>query len=168
MSMSYPVSFVEAEFVLFSWEFRAMIIIDHFVCRVGMILIFLAHMKAFWNGNTLIWIQLTFYLRFYFLSILASCSYWSWAFNISYFCGQIEDDNRHLLFLHERGKKKLMEGKGSRVVFRGQFFFFSFVLLFSYIRLCTLLFFVDNFICAYELMFKRESWISVTLKCYSF
>ncbi|KAG2690772.1 hypothetical protein I3760_09G205100 [Carya illinoinensis] len=34
------------------------------------------------------------------------------------FLFEIEDDNRQLLFLHERGKKKLMEGKGSRVAFK--------------------------------------------------
>ncbi|XP_035544420.1 mRNA-capping enzyme-like isoform X1 [Juglans regia] len=34
------------------------------------------------------------------------------------FLFEIEDDNRQLLFLYERGKKKLIEGKGSRVAFR--------------------------------------------------
>ncbi|KAG6640172.1 hypothetical protein I3843_10G146200 [Carya illinoinensis] len=33
------------------------------------------------------------------------------------FLFEIDNDGRQLLFLHERGKKKLMEGKGSRVVF---------------------------------------------------
>ena len=37
---------------------------------------------------------------------------------MSYFCGQIDDDDRQQLILYERGKRKLMEGN-NRVVFRG-------------------------------------------------
>jgi hypothetical protein len=46
---------------------------------------------------------------------------------MSYFCGQIDDNDRQLLILYDRGKRKLMEGN-NRVVFRGQYMFLFFSL----------------------------------------
>ncbi|KAG2685983.1 hypothetical protein I3760_10G153300 [Carya illinoinensis] len=71
------------------------------------------------------------------------------------FLFEIDNDGRQLLFLHERGKKKLMEGKGSRVVFGGQCFFFPHFIMY----LASLLMILSGF---HESMFKRKSQFSFT------
>jgi len=53
---------------------------------------------------------ISFSYWFGYLSLFSLC--WLW----SHFCVQVDDD-RELLFVHERGKKRLMEG--SRVAFKG-------------------------------------------------
>lgn len=83
--------------------------------RVGMIHMFHAHMKAFWSGNMREWIRLTFYLRYTIILILSlSISNSMFIYKLLWyligtFLTQVTDD-RQLLFLYERGKKKLMEG----------------------------------------------------------
>lgn len=116
--------------------------------RVGMIHIFPVLMKASWSGNILKWTQLTFFLRlgyqlhcgkfnFYYVYLflfLLLCwlvtFFWCYFLKQSCVYGQVDDDERQLLFLFERGKKKLMEG--SRVVFKGNIFLPSCVFI-SYI-----------------------------------
>lgn len=68
---------------------------------------------------------------FFFLKIVLL------AFSYSYFCGQIGDDDRQLLFLYEHGKKKLMEG--NRVAFKGLFVFYILFLFFSSLKWLGLL-----------------------------
>jgi hypothetical protein len=87
--------------------------------RVGMIRMSLAHMKVFWSGNTRRWTLLIFTLRLFkyftlsseinLLHVVLTNSIVVW--------WQVGAGDRPLLFLFERGKRKLMEGNA--VIFKG-------------------------------------------------
>lgn len=71
-------------------------------------------------------------------------------------------------FCMSGGRRSWWKGKGVGLHSKVNAFFFFFCSFIFPHYIMYLAFFVDNFICAHESMFKQKSWISFTLKCFLF